>query len=465
MRTEDFDDALRRKIESVNSSYEQEDVDRVHSYVNQQRAARSGRKYFLMGVWPLISLIILGLLTWNILQFKKQAELENTILALKANFAKSRNENNSGKISAGYKYSEENNSKNISNKDNEKTNQSNLGLHTDAADKSNLNESTKDINVQNKNKLLTDHQKLRGAVLTNNIGEKNELPGNQIEKTDSFLMEKGISNKAAEKINDPSEQHLQAANSIDPSNISKDSLTAVLANKSVVKTDSSLLSQNTLSLPGKNTADQADGNSKGNERPVLLVKNWNYRAGPGFEIANSQLGFSVIGEGLYKKHWGVTLGLKYLSIENERFEDEDDYQNRKNKDFKNSYKQHVNDSDQHNIRINNAIFQIPVSLSYYHMMKKNFSLVLGAGTDIDLLAKQHVEYRHQITISDYVGKKFDIVYTNQFFNNIVLSAGIQKQLKPLLVQLSPFMSPQLRQVVYKKESFYYGIRLRVLYSF
>ena len=110
----------------------------------------------------------------------------------------------------------------------------------------------------------------------------------------------------------------------------------------------------------------------------------------------------------------------------------------------------------------NLLLQIPIAINYQLHLKNNYSVILSAGTDLDILAKQHVRFEHHDNINLPVGQNFDTNYPVMVFNNLTFSAGVQKQLKHYVFQLKPFVSPQLKSVVYKKENVYFGVKLNVL---
>ena len=82
MKIENFDDALKRKLEDINTSYEEGDIQRVHDYVTRNRTLgrvrNSKRNWVLVGS----SVIIAGLITWNIILVNQNRELHQTVNGL-----------------------------------------------------------------------------------------------------------------------------------------------------------------------------------------------------------------------------------------------------------------------------------------------------------------------------------------------------------------------------------------------
>ncbi|HXD92995.1 MAG TPA: hypothetical protein VNX01_07250, partial [Bacteroidia bacterium] len=472
MKTEDSDDAIRKKIKSLTSPYGQEEIDAVHNYVKQQQTDPE-RKYYLIGFISLIGLIIFGLLTLNIFQFQKQTNLEHTIDTLKKNLAKSEANNKLIKTDTIYvnNYLVEKRSDNASvNSKNNHNNQPNVTFNNTYTTKNDFIKKSINKNIVSNSTPLSSQEKST-PLIPNGINNKsktiNTASNNKIvsyQETPSPLIPNGTyntNNQISETIG-KSEVPNKKIDPVLENSVKKDSITIPQANKSTTENDSSLSKKDTVNST-KNSNNLAITDSTANatqKREFLLTKNLDYRVGLGFEVANSQLGYSILGEMVYKKKFIIGVGLKYLSTGKELFSDDDDYHHHKNKNFKNSYAKQVQDSIHHNIKISNTVFQIPITFSYSLQLKRNFSLIFGIGTDIDLYAVQHVEYKHPITNSDYTQKKFDVKQPTLYFNNTVLSTGLQKQFKHFVFQLSPFVSPQLKNVTYKTESVYYGLRIR-----
>jgi ABC-type enterochelin transport system permease subunit len=86
MKIENFDDALKRKLENVNTSYEESDIQRVHDYVTRNhtlgRVRNPKRSWILAGS----SMIIAGLIMWNVILINQNRELHQTVNGFIQNF-------------------------------------------------------------------------------------------------------------------------------------------------------------------------------------------------------------------------------------------------------------------------------------------------------------------------------------------------------------------------------------------
>src|ERR1035438_1314462 len=87
MKTENFDESVRQKIESIDPHYDEKDIDNAHDYIikNRSRFSKRGLVYLASASFAVI--LIAGLFTWNIKQMNNQKQMVQTIDNLKKNFA------------------------------------------------------------------------------------------------------------------------------------------------------------------------------------------------------------------------------------------------------------------------------------------------------------------------------------------------------------------------------------------
>ena len=90
MKTEDFDDAIRQKMGSIDSSHDQEEVELIHRFIQTSKPKGSNRLDVVFGFLAVVLLIMGSLLTWNIFQMKEHDELKQTVQNLEANLKQSK---------------------------------------------------------------------------------------------------------------------------------------------------------------------------------------------------------------------------------------------------------------------------------------------------------------------------------------------------------------------------------------
>ncbi|HSZ25631.1 MAG TPA: hypothetical protein VK766_07945, partial [Cytophagaceae bacterium] len=209
-----------------------------------------------------------------------------------------------------------------------------------------------------------------------------------------------------------------------------------------------------------------DTTKRTRRQKTSFLKNIHYLAGIGVEKANSQFGIGVLGEVFLTKRISFNAGFKYLSISN-HYHDRDDFNQKTNTNFNSIYSDYQDTLNLSNIQMQYNVLQIPVAVNYYLPLKNNFSLIFSGGTDLDVFSNLKI----QCVVKGYYNqdieerKSLTLKYHPVLFNNVMLSTGVQKQWNNIVIQASPFVSPQLKTVEYKRDNVYAGLRVRILYKF
>jgi hypothetical protein len=94
MKTEDFDDALRRKLEGIHYQYKEDDIERIHKYVGLQQGASwlKGRRLRWLFAGSAVVVLITALLSWNIMLQYRQKQLSAEVDTLQIQLAQSQHE-------------------------------------------------------------------------------------------------------------------------------------------------------------------------------------------------------------------------------------------------------------------------------------------------------------------------------------------------------------------------------------
>ncbi len=462
MKTENFDDAIRRKVENVNHQYSGEDIDRVYNYVIKHKTF-PWRRDAVIVVSVATAMMMGGLLIHYINQQETNQQLLQKIDTLQHKLAHTvvssslvkadtvyvtkyivqtqpiQKDKNEASIKANNNTSNvsEEKSESISYNGNtdpsEKSASSNIPLTSRQTKfKTDLNSKKKNtsgshLNVEN-NPSLTQNDPTGNANAKDENSSARELAENGIEKTSPVALSEPSVNVTKESVLSSAQPLAQNGNG------------AVSAD----------------TLPTKKVKFH---------NPLSSLNNFQYRAGIGVEGGSNQLGFSVLAETFLSKRWSVSAGLKFMSI-HDHFHDANDFSNKKGNDFRGVYTPNGSDTSfVSNIDMMNYLVQVPLALTYNLPLKNSFTLLFGAGTDMDIYAQQRTTFEHWETINTVKHEHVDTKYPTVLFNNIVLSVGVEKKWNRFAFQATPYISPQLTSVAYKKENVYFGFRLRALYSF
>ncbi len=481
MKTEDFDDAIRRKVESVYFNPKQGDIDLIYQHVNGNVTSSFFKNFGVLTFSGITLLIIGGLITWNIIQYRQNSSLvsridqlnktviENSVITNKAIKAQAELANVMQKkyndaIGAATTYEHNSNYQELSATPNPSpyyANTSNANLNSISNNhKSNTPLAVIDhhgnpaTSENNQHTIVADAAK---ETVSNNTSSKNA---------------NNISNVGSSNLNDGNYQDKNLNTTTKENTVLKDNASA--ANNKAIANQTS----NVDSIHEKENNNVAN-NLKSNEnklynRPTskkslfsgYSLKNLHYMAGLGAEMATKQNGFGINAQVSFSDRWSIGLGLKALMVNNELYPDGDDFQSKKGVNFHKVYMPNDPDSGKiNNIHTNNQLIQIPLAINYTIPLRKNYGLLFSAGTDIDIYANQRIEYAtiNSSGFIDFYHKNISVPALT--LNNAVFSAGVQKRWGHLVAQLSPYICPQITSVVYKKEDLYAGMRFRLFYAF
>ncbi len=495
MKTEEFDDAIRRKAESVYFNPKEEDINRIHKHVSGNIAAPSFLKmYGLYAAVGFSLLMIGGLATWNILQYRENASLSAKVEKLdqevKSNALASRNTDTRTNGSSASNNEKSANSVTTASADNNSTENEQLSSSKSNSISSNTTSKlSSSIATNNKyqdnhnntygnnstllnspnttttaqaqnNKAVADNSKSAIASLDNSVAAKNSSTNSIATNTNSQKNQNSSSGNAN------NEQAASTGNNSTSETIAKDSKSAASApNTDSISehTKNSAVADNTPAPDNKLYSKPAkEKHSSSN----FSLKNLHCMAGIGAEGGRKQNGFGIYGQVALSDRWSFGAGIKSVMVNNEDYDDGNDFHQKKGVNFKKTYG--ISDPDTadiNNIRTRNIILQIPLSVNYTLPLRNNFGLVISTGTDIDLYAGQHIEYLHPGANSFLVPEHKDVSVPALAFNNAVFAIGLQKRWGHFVAQAGPYVCPQLTPVVYKKEDVYAGGRIRLYYTF
>ncbi|MBK6344815.1 MAG: autotransporter outer membrane beta-barrel domain-containing protein [Bacteroidales bacterium] len=190
-------------------------------------------------------------------------------------------------------------------------------------------------------------------------------------------------------------------------------------------------------------------------------------AGAGFEYTGNSYGLGLKGNVSLENRLGLSIGLKYADLKTEHFDTRDDFDRHDHHRKNHHFEEHLNGHDHATgIDIQSNLIQLPVALSYTFRLPRNFGLGLSVGTDLDLLLNQRLEFDHG---ADSLGpprrEDFRAKGDAVLFNNLVFSIGLEKQWKGMVFQVQPFVRPRVKELFYKSGGPEYGLGFSVMYKF
>jgi len=459
MKTEDFDEAIRKKVECIDHKFTEKDIDKVVQHLGRNRVFKGKGISGSTMIYSLVAAAATSLLAWYLI--KDNGNLPQST----------------------------------------KTPSSNSILATDSMPKVDTSEDTLTINYQATNKatISSDNSLKKPLIQVNQIKSGITESKTGIPDTTSAIITAITSEvessrdetKAGEVAGDNTEvnQLLEdklkttaagklTGQSIDlKSNQGSDSLIVEIPGKSedhidgeeLIKVEETPVSRNqqeNIPIPQVESATPGtESSNKGGTGNKFFVFS-DFMVGAGFELATRNLGVGVFGELSFAERLRFSAGIKYVSYQDEKFNSMEDFDRHNNRKINHRFEEHLKDNEHASeISIKSSLIQLPVAIRYSIPLNNNFSFLFSLGTDLDLILNQRLSY---IQPPDSLGSphdKLDARGDAVLFNNMEIAAGIEKQWKYLVLQAHPFIKPQLKQVFYKPKEFDFGLGVNIIYRF
>ena len=252
----------------------------------------------------------------------------------------------------------------------------------------------------------------------------------------------------------------------------KQKVSAFSAEESAGNPPAVILQDTMAAEPVKSAVTESVTDQPGKTVPVTGGKPGNFRAellrvGVVSQLASENLTFGAVGSFKLANGLGVDAGFRYMDFSQQKFDNKSDFDRHDHRKKNDRFDDKLRFAEPNApISIHSNLIQVPVAITYSIPLPRRFSVELSMGTDLDLNLNQRLDYRGR---PDSTGAPRDERFRTQggaeFFNNLIFSAGVEKQWKSLVFQFSPFLRPQLKQVFYKPRETEFGFGLGVYYRF
>ena len=505
MKTDEFDEAFRRKVENFHPPFSEDEINRVQGYVKQHIPLSLWQRFGHVLTYSVGTLLILTLLTTTIFQANENKSLLNKISELNKELKQQPRQtvvngkslpNVVKKIDTVYVVKHIKHKITIDDYEEDIVTQPRVNSIEEASPKNDIeisenmviasnNKTEKSISTLNKVGIVKENFRKsnnQNRINANNNDLNEKKQSEPITQQNGFINMKSGSNSnnqtASEENADKKRKYTSQITVNQPINNIQNStnqpiLKEVNSNIIVLKDLKSrgyhpLGLSAAISFTDRQLKTESGINSSpkksGFRMPQISLPPLKYRVGLGSNIDNSQFGTCILTEVLFSKRWSITTGINVSFLGFENFGDEDDFKRKTEKDFR---KQHDLDlplsSPIKDIEAHQVLFRIPLYLNYRLPLRKDFTVLFSAGTDFDLYHRQITSFSHH----DYIKENQQEGLTESIkvipFNNWMLSTGIEKRWKRFSVQLSPFVSYQFKLLPYRNNDWMFGVKLNGFY--
>ena len=466
MKDELFDDLLKRKLDLEDQSVTSSEIDQVHKFVRQKLSATTQQSWFGKNGFKIFAVATCMFLAGGMLyQYRVNSELKKNSISL---------ENNLRQNARELKLIEEN-QKQLS-QINQILLTQNQQLQTELiksirteASRNGTSTSMKlPVNVPQKqrNKLNSEGRFAKLQNKLSNVFVENAKSNSQKSDFQLSADEGSVGVK-----NDPSQSILTSA-------VTSDNSMAIKKAESPVDqkmTDSLKLIQNEQLVIRKQLAQ--------NKRDSLIkvdslldlaeslkwIKKVNYFAGLTTNFGLNDRGVGLMGQVTLNQRFQIHAGLTMNNLGGNEFEDEDDFKLARNREFSEEYtsKYSLTVSECRDIRFQYSILQLPISVSYLLPLKRNYGLICGIGSQLNLRATETVRFQSLLKPSNTpMGHELNQVSQSvPLFTNVGINLGIQKTWNRISLQTLMYVNQSFQKTEIVPILTNVGFKFNLLYRF
>lgn len=198
--------------------------------------------------------------------------------------------------------------------------------------------------------------------------------------------------------------------------------------------------------------------------PKLPLKT-PYRFGAGYQIEGNGQGKTVLGEVIIKKKFSISAGITWLKAKRAEFFTENTFRVEARKDFKETHPGQVPLIFQlYNIKIDQSIVQIPLTLAFRNTLKDDWGYYASLGTNFKVSSKETVSYDCRGPKNEFFNQSFSKKGDVSPITSMNFAVGIEKTWHPIVVQAEGYWVNYFKPISPLRNSAGPGLRVKLLYQ-
>lgn len=210
---------------------------------------------------------------------------------------------------------------------------------------------------------------------------------------------------------------------------------------------------------------EPEDTTQGPQRMRFSLADAYVRAGVGGVVSKAQLGVGAHVELFLDKRLSITAGIQYSQLAVQRYPNDDHFKMRNDFDFRVNFAPKIPfGSPIKNIEEQSTLVQVPIRIGYYLPLKSDFYLLGKVGTDLDISGTRRVDFDFRDKNIEQTVNNVNSSIETKLFNNYVVSLGMEKRFNNFSIQLTPTYIFEQKSVNYRKD---YGLggELKLNYTF
>ena len=198
--------------------------------------------------------------------------------------------------------------------------------------------------------------------------------------------------------------------------------------------------------------------------PKLNLK-MPYRFGVGMSTDGVGKTKTVSGEVLVGKRFSISAGISWLKVKPMEFFNEKLFREKNRRDFKGTHPGEVPLAFQvYNIKVDPTVVQIPLTVAFRNNLKDNWAYYAGAGTNITVSAKEKISFDCKAPNYEYFTQQFESKADVPVINSVNFSVGLEKTWYPIVVQAEGYLYTYFNQLTPLSQSSGPGVKVKLMYQ-
>jgi len=198
--------------------------------------------------------------------------------------------------------------------------------------------------------------------------------------------------------------------------------------------------------------------------PKLPLKT-PYRFGAGYQIEGNGQGKTVLGEVIIKKKFSIAAGITWLKAKPAEFFTETVFRTKARADFKETHPGQVPLIFQlYNIKIDQNIVQIPLTLAFRNSIKEDWAYYASVGTNFKVSSKETISYDCRGPRNEFFNQTFTKKGDVSPVTSMNFAVGIEKSWHPIVVQAEGYWVNYFKPITPLRQGAGPGVKVKLLYQ-
>ncbi|WAC12220.1 hypothetical protein [Dyadobacter pollutisoli] len=190
-----------------------------------------------------------------------------------------------------------------------------------------------------------------------------------------------------------------------------------------------------------------------------------YRFGGGIQIEKGGQAKTIVAEVLVSKKFSISAGISWLKVKPMEFFTEKVFREKNRKDFKQTNPGEVPlIFEIYNIKVNPTLVQIPLTVAFRNTLKDDWAYYAGVGTNIKISSKERISYDCQAPNNLFFNQTFEHKTNIPAVSSVNFSLGIEKTWHPIVVQAEGYLFTYFKPLTPFSNSAGPGVKVKLLYQ-